>query len=189
MTTDVTGFQPDLMHLTTDVGVSSVNSDCPSVLPSNNHPMQTRSKSGIFKKKLFLASVQSNHDEPTSFTKASKNPIWQQAKSEEFDALVHQNTWCLTSLSPGKNVIGCKWVYRIKRNLDGSVARYKARLVAKGYHQNEGIDDDETFSPVIKKPTVRIILSFASQYDWCLRQLDVNNAFLHGDLQEEVFMQ
>lgn len=82
----------------------------------------------------------------------------------------------MTQVHPGKIVIGCKWVYRIKRNPDGSVARHKARLVAKGYHQTEGIDYEETFSHVVKKPTVCIILSLAAQFDWELRQLDVKNA-------------
>jgi hypothetical protein len=85
-------------------------------------------------------------------------------------------------------VIGCRWVYKIKLNPDGSVSRYKARLVAKGFHQQAGVDYDETFSPVVKPPTVRIILSLAAQNHWSLRQLDVSNAFLHGFIKETVFM-
>jgi hypothetical protein len=84
--------------------------------------------------------------------------------------------------------VGCKWVYKLKHNSDGSIARYKARLVAKRFHQQQGIDFDETFSPVIKPPTVRLILSLAVSLQWPLRQLDVKNAFLHGTLKEEVYM-
>ena len=107
---------------------------------------------------------------------------------KEIQALEQTHTWVLTPLPPGKRPIGCKWVYRVKLNPDGTIERYKARLVAKGYTQRERLDFSETFSPVAKTVSVRVLIALASTKGWPLYQLDINNAFLHGDLDEEVHM-
>ena len=108
--------------------------------------------------------------------------------AKEISALEANDTWTLQPLPPGKRAIDSKWVYKVKYHPDGSIERYKARLVAKGYTQIEGVDFHETFAPVAKLVTVRCLLAIAAARNWELHQLDVNNAFLHGDLEEDVYM-
>ena len=129
----------------------------PSIAPG--HPMTTRSKSGVFKPRQILdlhtiTTSLSETTEPTTITQAQKSPYWRKAMCEEYDALLHNSTWTIVPSHPTQNIIGCKWVFRIKRNPDGSIARYKARLVAKGFHQRPGVDFTETFSPVVKPTTI-----------------------------------
>ena len=107
--------------------------------------------------------------EPTCFTTTVKDSNWRAAMNFEFDALLKNQTWDLVPPHTARNVIGCKWVFLVKRNADGSIERYKARLVAKGFHQLPGIGFKETFSPVIKPTTVRTVLSIAvSRCSECL---------------------
>lgn len=108
--------------------------------------------------------------------------------ADEFNSLQTQGTWHLVPPPSHRQIIGCKWVFRNKRHLDGSIARYKARFVAKGYHQKQGIDYTETFSPMVKQQTIRLVLSLAITNQWKIQQLDVSNAFLHGLIDEEIYM-
>jgi histone deacetylase 1/2 len=145
--------------------------------------MVTRGKTGNLKPKAFTAEI-----EPTTVRQALAEPKWLQAMKSEYKALMDNNTWSLVPLPPHRKAIGCKWIFRIKENPDGTINKYKARLVAKGFLQSPGFDFTETFSPVIKPVTIRIILTLAVTYKWTVQQIDINNAFLNGWLQEEVYM-
>ena len=106
---------------------------------------------------------------------------------DEMDSLLRNQTWELTELPVGKKALHNKWVYRIKNEHDGS-KRYKTRLVVKGFQQKEGIDFTKIFSPVVKMSTIRLVLGMVAAENLHLEQLDVKTAFLHGDLEEDIYM-
>jgi hypothetical protein len=106
----------------------------------------------------------------------------------ELRALEKNKTWDFVKLPPGKKAVSCKWVFTVKQNPEWKVERYKARLVAREYNQTYGVDYDEAFTPVVKMGIVRTLISCTANFGWPLHQLDVKNAFLHGDVQEEVYM-
>ena len=129
---------------------------------------------------------------PQTFLEANSSPDkekWKKAMDEEMQSLVKNHTWKLARLPKGKKAIGCKWVYAQKEGFPSkNDIRYKARLVAKGYVQKEGIDYNEVFSPVVKHSSIRILLALVAQFDMELVQMDVKTAFLHGDLEEEIYI-
>jgi hypothetical protein len=106
----------------------------------------------------------------------------------EYNALMHNMTWTLVPLVSGHKIIDCKWAYKVKYKDDGTVDQHKSQLVAKGFKQHLGIDYDDTFSPMVKPVTIRLVLSLAVSQGWVLHQLDIQNAFLHVILEEEVYM-
>ena len=176
---------------------TSYSSSMPTFLatpPSVSAPSSrvvTRAMNNIRKPNPKYALVTSTTDlsiEPSCFSQAQKFPEWRQAMADEFNALQRTGTWTLIPYHSSMNVLPNKWVFRIKRRADGSVERYKARLVANGFHQHEGIDYGETFSPVVNHSTIRLVIALAVQFNWSIRQLDVQKAFLHGSLQEVVYM-
>ncbi|KAM0026098.1 putative RNA-directed DNA polymerase [Helianthus debilis subsp. tardiflorus] len=138
--------------------------------------------------KTFASSLYNEHI-PNSVEQALESKNWKDAMEAEMEALLKNNTWERCALPPGKKPMGCRWVFIIKHKTDGTIERYKARLVAKGYTQTYGIDYSETFSPVAKIDTIRVLFSIAANEGWPLHQLDVKNVFLHGELKEEVFME
>ena len=115
---------------------------------------------------------------------------WVQAMAEEMLSLHKNQTWRLVSLPSGKKPIGCQWVFKYKKGVsDKEGTRYKARLVAKGYFQKEGIDYNEVFSSMVQHTSIRVLLSIMPVHDMELEQMDVRTTFLHGDLEEEIYME
>src|SRR5262245_25568478 len=117
-----------------------------------------------------------------------KSKLWYNTIKEDMDSMRSNDVWDLVELPNGAKAIGCKWVYKTKRDSLGNIERYKARLVAKGFTKEEGIDYTETFSFVYKKDSLSIILALVAHFDFELQQMDVKTAFLNGELEEEVYM-
>lgn len=126
---------------------------------------------------------------PNNIEAAMRSPEWKQAVIDEILALEKNGMWELVDKPKDKRPVGCKWVFIVKYNSNRTVERYKSQLVAKGFTQTYGIDYQETFVLVAKLNTIRILLSIAANFDWKLQQLDIKNAFLNSDLEEEVYME
>lgn len=156
----------------------------------HTHPMTTRSKHGIRKPNTRYALVADKTIPPLPKTvaEALNHPGWRQAMMEELDSIYKNHTWSLIRATKEIYILGCRWVFTVKLNADGTFNKLKARLVAKGFNQEEGIDFNETYNPVVRTSTIRIVLTVATVKGWEVTQLDVKNAFLHGDLQEKVYM-
>lgn len=153
--------------------------------------MSTRAKTGITKPntKYLYALTLIQNTEPRTIKQALQDEKWRTAATDEFNAQVKNHSWDLVPPPPSHvTIVGCRWLFTTKYNPDGTVRRPKARLVATGNNQRPGLDYAETFSPVIKSTTIRIVLGVAVNLNWPIRQLDVNNAFLQGTLHDEVYM-
>ena len=143
---------------------------------------------------IYLAEVEGErlllllNGEPWDFKTAMEEKVWRDACEEEIKSIVKNKTWILVDLPSDAKLIGLKWIFKIKRNADGSINKYKSRLVAKGYIQQHGIDFEKVFAPVARIETVRFIIALAASRGWEIHHLDVKTAFLHGDLKEVVFV-
>jgi histone deacetylase 1/2 len=145
--------------------------------------MINRAKTGNLKPKAYLYIV-----EPTTVKQLCLILKWLAGMQLQYKALMDNKTWSLVPLPTHRKAIRCKWVFRVKENSYGTVNKYKARLIAKGFAQTASFDFTEIFSPVIKPITIHIILTLAVTYKWPVQEIDVNNAFLNGVLQEEDYM-
>lgn len=162
----------------------------PMVSGKTPYPIASYLTTSVFTKKhqAFLATI-TTEVVPKTYNEAVRDPRFNGAMKTEITALETQHTWDVTDLPPGRKAIGCQWLYSNKYNADGTVERPKARLVALGNRQREGMDYKDTFAPVAKMNTVRFLLAVSAAQRWEVHQMDVHNAFLHGDLKEEIYMQ
>jgi vacuolar-type H+-ATPase catalytic subunit A/Vma1 len=130
-------------------------------------------------------------DDPTSFKDAmasDNSSKWLEAMKDELKSMSTNDVWDLVEIPDGVKQVGCKWVYKTKYDSKGKVEKFKARLVAKGFLQSEGIDYNDTFSPVSTKDSFRIVMALVAHYNLELHQMDVKTAFFNGDLHENVYM-
>lgn len=156
---------------------------------STTKPMEdARNAFGLY---AMLAAATEDALEPKTYQQArtgSEKKQWENAMISEYDSLLANNTWQLCDLPAGRKAIDCKWVYKVKRNATGAIERYKARLVIKGYSQVKGIDYDETYSPVARYASIRLLLAMSAKFNLIIQQMDAVTAFLQGELTEEIYM-
>ncbi|KAK1680566.1 hypothetical protein QYE76_041414 [Lolium multiflorum] len=144
-------------------------------------------KSGLVKKK----KEDNNDEDPATYEEAMMSPDsnkWQEAMKSEMGSMYDNKVWTLVDLPDSRKAVENKWIFKRKTDADGNITVYKARLVAKGFRQIQGVDYDETFSPVAKLKSVRILLAIAAFFDYEIWQMDVKTAFLNGDIEEELYM-
>jgi hypothetical protein len=128
-------------------------------------------------------------EEPTTFEEAVQKGQWKEAMTEEHQSIMKNDVWEIVPRPKEKSVVTSKWVYKIKHAADGSVVKYKARFVARGFSQKEGEDYDETFAPVARYTSIRVIISLSASMGWNLHQMDVKTTFLNGAIEEEVYIE
>lgn len=195
---DLNTFQmDDNLEITDRMPISRETSQIPMAMVQENvdsdQPLLRRSLRTT-KGKLperFMMSIGSNESEPKTFQDVMKRDdkeMWLEAMKEELKSLHDNNTWELGNLPDNRKAIGCKWVFKLKRDASGKVVKYKARLVAQGFSQRYGVDYDEVFAPVVRQSTLRMFLTLSGQNDMTVKQYDIKTAFLYGELNEEVYM-
>ncbi|KAM0981906.1 hypothetical protein EV1_014829 [Malus domestica] len=158
-----------------------MESEIPLTETYDNTPKKWRDLNEVF------AQCRLSVIEPENYIEASQDEAWKKAMDEEITMIEKNDTWRLVDRPSDKPIVGVKWIFKTKLNLDGTVQKHKARLVAKGYTQKPGIDFNETFAPVARLDTIRTLIALAAQKGWKLYQLDVKSAFLNGILEEEVY--
>ena len=164
----------------------------PESIPETQRRQSQRTNRGVPPDRYVATTKLAEEDhEPSSIQEALSGPDkeeWRKAINEELESLIRNGTWDVVPKPTGRDVITCKWVFKIKRNAEGDIERYKARLVARGFSQKYGVDYDEVFAPVVRQTTFRTLLTVASQKGMIIKHFDAKTAFLNGELEETIFM-
>jgi hypothetical protein len=127
--------------------------------------------------------------EPSSYEEATKKRVWKDAMGEEYQSIVKNDVWDVVPRPKEKSIVSSKWIYKTKHAADGSIEKYNARFLARGFSQKEGIDYEETFSPMVRYTSIKTILSLAAVMKWKVHQMDVKTTFLNGEIKEEVYVE
>jgi len=136
----------------------------------------------------FLVSKIDSKNKPSSFKEALKHECWKEDMKVKYEALMKNQTWDLVPYPNEQNMIGNKWIYKVKYNSIEKIKKYKSRLVSKGFAYKYRVDYEETFSPMVKMPIIRLIISLSATQGWKVFQLDIKSAFLNGDLDVKIYM-
>ena len=169
---------------TSDIDHESVNDESEEALRRSKRARTSKSF-GLD----FLTYLLEN--EPQSFNEAMstlKAPMRKETVNSEIESIMQNHTWELVDLPLGSKPLGCKWIFKRKMKTDGSIDKYKARLVAKGYKQKEGLEYFDTYSPVMRITSIRMLIAIAALHNLEIHQMDVKTTFLNGDLNEEIYM-
>jgi len=188
------GFvEPEAMPRDVQVLIEELGSSiAPPIRRSEMIPHQPERYDFLNEQELFLVGDNDHSDDPTTYQEAISDidsNRWLEDMKSEMDSMYENQVWTLVDPPEGIVPIGCKWVFKKKIGSDGKVETYKARLVAKGYRQRQGIDYEETFSPVVMLKSIRILLAIAAHYDYEIWQMDVKTAFLNGYIDQDIYME
>ena len=177
------------LEVSVDSGVGSEDVDEQVEEPAPRRSERIRHRPNYYSEQASIAA--DSMEEPASYSEAAASPNkskWEEAMKAELRSLQHNDVWELVELPKDRKLVGSKWVYKVKVDGDGHIERYKARLVAQGFSQVRGADYDETFSPVVRRESVRTVVGLAVRNGLSLHQLDVTTAFLNGKFEEVVYM-
>ncbi|GKE55482.1 zinc finger, CCHC-type containing protein, partial [Tanacetum coccineum] len=167
------------------VSINSIIESRDAIFDENNSLQSPDQVSG------FLMELKTLVDEPKTFDEAMKPQdvtFWKEAINDEMNSIIGNNNWVLADLPPGCKHLSCKWIFKRKLKVDGTIEKFKARLVIQSFKQKSGIDCFDTCTPVAHISTIRLLIAMASIHNLVIHQMDVKTAFLNGDLDEEVYM-